>query len=153
MGKLSLVAGVQLLLAACTGSDGDLVLGTVSNSTLQADDPVPTAASNAASDIAQPLYVSGGTWFCSVTSSMLALDDQIMFRRDGSAEFQRYGTVYWNRDLATDRLTVHTPGSLPFVMHGIFVSNHSLQFNVDLPADDTIESDEVYSCVLSSAGE
>ena len=149
MGKLSLVAGVQLLLAACTGSDGDLVLGSVSNSTLQADDPVPAAAS----DIALPLYASGGTWFCSVTSSMLALDDQIVFRRDGSAEFQRYGTVYWNRDLATDRLTVHTPGNLPFVMHGIFVSNQSLQFNVDLPADDTIESDEVYSCVLSSAGQ
>ena len=140
-----LLTATVLSLTACSGSDGTLLVGGVAPG-LQNDGDV----SSASDDFARPLYTANGVWFCSVTSNLLAIDDQIEFNANGSADFQRYGTVYWNRDLTAKRLTIHLPGGLPFVMHGIFASDQSLQFNVDLPADDTIETDEVYACVLSA---
>ena len=144
--RVSVFGAVMALLSACSGSDGTLLLGGVSPD-LQSDD----ATTSVDDDFARPLYAVSGVWFCSVTSAQMAVDDQIEFRADGSAEFQRYGTVYWNRNLAEDRLNIHLPGSLPLTLHGIFASDQSLQFNVDLPADDTLETDEVYACVLSTA--
>ena len=142
------VLGAALALSsACSSSDGTLLLGGASPPGLQSDD----ATTSADDDFARPLYAVSGVWFCSVTSAQMAVDDQIEFSADGSAEFHRYGTVYWNRNLADERLNIHIPGSLPLVLHGIFASDQSLQFNVDLPADDTLENDEVYACVLSSA--
>lgn len=148
-GGLLLISG-YLLLAACTGSDGNLILGTAATPGLQNDEPA--AAPMMFQDFAQPVYSVSGQWLCSVSGGFGGSDDQFVLSADGSGNFQRFGRVFWNRDLINSALTLHTVQDGTLAMHTLFAGNDTLQFNLDLTADQTLTSDEVYACVLSAAG-
>lgn len=132
-------------------ADTDAISGTdaVASSDSQAGDVV------AAFDIAESLFTEADRqWYCSVdTSQQLASDyyqlstsDSLYFSADGTAVFERFREVYWNRNMENQEINIASPFIGTYVMKNIMSQNTTMQFT--LLATDETATVENYDCIL-----
>ncbi len=96
-------------------------------------------------DIAELVFTeSDRQWSCSVSSSQTVSSDAVFFSQNGTAVFAQHGTVYWNRNLIEDTLTIASPLIPTLSLKDINSANTTLQFTLG----DGAATDAVYDCVL-----
>ena len=148
-----LVCSACLFLAGCEATDGELVLATQQDG-LQADGQGEQQSGNChcvdgLQDFAAGLFDAAQSWQCQVFGAATVSEDTVTFQAGGLAAFDRFGTLYWNRDLQAKALQVHSPLRQPFRLHTFFISPQTLQFNLDDSSTDALV-DEVYDCAVLS---